>query len=136
MNLKSRKIISMALVFFMMLTILPMAPVTAHAASYADAIESITINGTSINMAGDSGTTWEYDPTGALPTIYLNNYNGGPIDIKGKPDADPVHIQIHVSGNCSISASAYAVSLWSYGTGGIRFALADDASLSMEGWCL
>ena len=33
MNLKSRKIISMALVFFMMLTILPMAPVTAHAAS-------------------------------------------------------------------------------------------------------
>ena len=32
MKLKSRKIISMALVFFMMLTILPLAPVTAYAA--------------------------------------------------------------------------------------------------------
>ena len=32
MNLKSRKIISIALVFFMMLTILPMAPATAFAA--------------------------------------------------------------------------------------------------------
>ena len=46
MNLKSRKIISMALVFFMMLTILPLAPVTAHAASVADEIENFKVNGT------------------------------------------------------------------------------------------
>ena len=44
MKLKSRKIISLALVFFMMLAILPMAPVTAHAAGKTT-VNQVTLNG-------------------------------------------------------------------------------------------
>jgi len=125
MNLKSRKIISMALVFFMMLTILPLAPVTAHAAgteiTEAELFEQIEltnamINGSSIvNSNGSAftktnGTGWElkYSQSGTWLyfDLYLDNANINQVNFTGKllkDSAYSVQFNVHVKGNCSIS---------------------------------
>ena len=149
MNLKSRKIISMALVFFMMVTILPMAPVTAHAASYADAIKSITIMGqnpatmiTDVNVAqngtGSSGGTWTYNPSGVggvYPTITLNDYNGGAILIECNDTAEPVIVYINVIGECKIESLGTVVQLNApnSATSQINFYLHEGSSLYLNG---
>ena len=92
MKLKSRKIISMALVFFMMLTILPLAPVTAAAGTEIDTIE---ISGVEAPIPGDlvtgtpSGTTpsdanysivsgsWTNKHNQDLPSIGLTTFDKG-----------------------------------------------------------
>ena len=68
MKLKSRKIISMALVFFMMLTILPLAPVTAHAAgevtevdTYEELYNAVDSGATNIKLTADINYTCPAD---------------------------------------------------------------------------
>ena len=107
MNLKSRKIISIALVFFMMLTILPLAPVTAHAAS-SDQLTSMTINGTpyyaealdtTINPSNASAWTWD------AGNLYLRNYNGSDIVFQAKSATVDYAVNVYVQGNCTINGN-------------------------------
>ncbi|MBQ2035260.1 MAG: hypothetical protein II218_05055, partial [Peptococcaceae bacterium] len=73
MNLKSRKIISMALVFFMMLTILPLAPVTAFAAGSAGYFELGVVDGAANKwnvQISDAGVlSWDSQGDGATYEI-------------------------------------------------------------------
>ena len=99
MNLKSRKIISMALVFFMMLTILPMAPVTAHAAGTSGG--GITLSGDTadwnvqISDAGvlswtaqDGATTYNLEfyrsAADAYPRLSINGVTSNSCDLKAE----------------------------------------------------
>ena len=136
MKFKIKRILAVMLVFCMMMGVMPNMLMTAHAASNADAIKSININGISItNLDGqESGFGWEYDANQPIPTIFLNNYDGGPIQVFGKDGETAVYIRIHVTGNCSISASGNAVELFASDYGSIEFTLTDGSSLSMEGW--
>ena len=107
MNLKSRKIISIALVFFMMLTILPLAPVTAHAAS-SDQLTSMTINGTpyyheqldeTINPSNASAWTWD------AGNLYLRSYTGKDIVFQAKRGDVDYAVNVYVKGNCTINGN-------------------------------
>ena len=110
---------------------------TAHAAGYADAIESISIDGTAItNVTGtQDGTNWSYDGTRATPTIYLDNYNGGAIYVKGKSDVGQVPIEIKIKGDCSITAPAEAIKLDANNAGTIIISTDAGSTLTTNSWC-
>ena len=124
MNLKSRKIISMALVFFMMLTILPLAPVTAHAAENTGNIDDFNIKvgkqfilnpDYEMSGTGNLGGTWEYSNNYAdnIPTVKLDNYksDNGWIQLYDASPEGAVHFRIIVSGDCEITTDQYAIGL-------------------------
>ena len=110
MNLKSRKIISLALVFFMMLTILPMAPVTAFAAEPGGAnlsqliVGDLTITGVDEKLGFIETRGFIYDGTLSHPTLYLYNYTGGAIKFYQDDNSNKnISIDVIVSGNCPIN---------------------------------
>ena len=76
MNLKSRKIISIALVFFMMLTILPLAPATAHAAGTSGG--GITLSGdlSDWNIAISDEGVLSWDAQASATKYELEFYEG------------------------------------------------------------
>ena len=136
MKLKSRKIISIALVFFMMLTILPLAPATAHAA--ASDFTKITVGGTNVVPGGTtSGTGWSYT-TSPTPQLTLDNYQGGPIVIEAANyDKNALIFDINVSGNCNVNSGnePYAIHFKAPNARAVtlRINLADGAYLKAVG---
>lgn len=114
-----KRFLSILLTLVMVIGMLPVASLTAHAEGSGDDCY-IMINGTKIDdlnvAASGSGTagTWTYTP-GTVPTITLNNYEGDGIQLYDPTPENGfksvVYLRIYVNGNCTITSAGTGIEL-------------------------
>jgi len=131
-----KRILSILLTLVMVIGMLPMASLTAHAATNEN-INTIVIGSHTISALNetDSGTGWTYDGTGTKPVITLTDYNGSGIYIEGNDTATQVGVVINVVGDCNITTNSNGVQLnaAAASSSSLEFQFANNAQLTIKG---